>query len=146
MVNVHIAVTPLTAALFLDGDPISNPFITQLPSSRESRRLEARLEGYQDRSEVVSVRYPLNITWQLQEEPDEPEPVAPESVTENTLPTGRRHGRNHESPAVAAAPAEAPAPAALPRPAPPVVMPAPAPPAPAAGLKHVRFGSGGGGF
>ncbi|MFK7987990.1 MAG: serine/threonine protein kinase [Sandaracinaceae bacterium] len=144
-VPVHIAVVPLTARLYLDGDPISNPFVTQLPASRETRRLEARLDGYETRSEMVSLRYPLNVNWELEETPADPEPVQPETVVENAPPTpsGRRGGRRGSRPTgtetaatetVTTPPVERVTP-------PPVERPPPTPvePPPGAGLKRVRF-------
>lgn len=65
-VHVRIVSDPPQATLFLDGDPVGNPFDARLPVQREPRRIEARLEGYRTRIQDLSLQYEQNVTIQLE--------------------------------------------------------------------------------
>ena len=65
-VRVQIEVVPQGAQLFLDGDPIANPFDAELPRTRDSHQIEARLEGYQTLTREFSLLYPQTIRLELQ--------------------------------------------------------------------------------
>lgn len=65
-VRVQINTSPAEASLFLDDEPISNPFDAQLPVQAEPRRIEARLDGYRSRIQDLTLRYEQTLTVTLQ--------------------------------------------------------------------------------
>jgi serine/threonine-protein kinase len=60
-VRVEVRTEPEGAELFLDGDPVANPFRAELPKSAEPRRIEARAEGYEPKSQEIVLRYPQEV-------------------------------------------------------------------------------------
>ncbi|MEO0326136.1 MAG: serine/threonine-protein kinase [Myxococcota bacterium] len=64
-VRITIRTEPPGAELFLDGDPIANPFEAELPSADAPRHLEARLEGHTTVLRDVVMKYPQSITIPL---------------------------------------------------------------------------------
>lgn len=64
---VRIDTEPADAELFLDGDRIANPFQARMPAQRESRRIEARKEGYVTQIQDLSLRWEQNLTIRLEE-------------------------------------------------------------------------------
>jgi serine/threonine protein kinase len=78
-VSVHIEATPRQAELFLDDQPIANPFDGELPAAREPRVVEARLEGYVTERRRVTIEVPQRLALDLEPVPPA-EPVAIEQV------------------------------------------------------------------
>lgn len=60
-VHIQITTTPVDAELFLDGDPMPNPFDGELPRQEEPRRLEARAEGYRTKIQNLALIYPGTV-------------------------------------------------------------------------------------
>ncbi len=65
-VRVQISTTPTDAELFLDNEPIANPFDADLPQTSTPRRLEARREGYRSHVQDLSLRFAQRVTIRLQ--------------------------------------------------------------------------------
>jgi hypothetical protein len=65
-VRIQIETTPREAQLFLDGEPVANPFDAELPERADPYRIEARLEGYTTLVRVFSMRYSQRIQLELQ--------------------------------------------------------------------------------
>ena len=64
---VRIDTEPADAELFLDGDRIANPFQARMPAQRESRRIEARKDGYVTQIQDLSLRWEQNLTIRLEQ-------------------------------------------------------------------------------
>ncbi|MEM9188330.1 MAG: protein kinase [Myxococcota bacterium] len=64
MMRVQITVTPTAAEVFLNGEPIANPFDADLRAGDQIYELEARADGYRTvlRSFVLRVPQRVNIT------------------------------------------------------------------------------------
>ncbi|MCB9602540.1 MAG: serine/threonine protein kinase [Sandaracinus sp.] len=65
-VAITINTEPADAELYLDGDRIPNPFQGRLPQSTESRRLEARKDGYRTFVQDLVLRYEQTVTLRLE--------------------------------------------------------------------------------
>ncbi len=66
MVNIQVSSEPPEAELYLDGDPIPNPFDGDLPATNEARSLEARLDGYRRWNREISLQYAQRIQIEMQ--------------------------------------------------------------------------------
>jgi len=64
-VSVYIETTPPEAALFLDGEPIANPFDGRMPTAAKTRSLEAKLAGFKSVKQKLSLRYDQRIRLKL---------------------------------------------------------------------------------
>jgi hypothetical protein len=64
-VAVHIEASPRAAELFLDGNPIANPFEGEIAIEPGPRTIEARLEGYVAETRRVTLDVPQRVTLEL---------------------------------------------------------------------------------
>lgn len=73
-VSVRIETVPRSAELFLDGNPIANPFDATLTPESTPRRLEAKLAGYRPLSKRITLNDSQTIRFVL-EAIEEPTPA-----------------------------------------------------------------------
>ena len=113
---IIIEATPSQAELFLDGEPIANPFDAHLPTQQKARSLEAKLAGFKSVKRQLSLRYDQRVRLKL--EPIEPPAgsvgsadAAPEFSVETTEegPTKRRGEKRRPGDQATKAPVEDPA-------------------------------------
>lgn len=130
LVRVQISTVPPDAELFLDGEPISNPFDGELEKDRKSHELVAKREGFQDDKRKLVLTTGQRVFVQMRSTEAEEKPIEEKPVA-----------RTRSSPQLSPPPPHAPAPAAIeaPAPSPPAAAPAPAPaPAPAAAPAELK--------
>ena len=89
---VRIDTQPADAELFLDGDRIANPFQARMPAQRESRRIEARKDGFVTQIQDLSLRWEQNLTLRLEEgsgtdDRREPRPASTRSGRDSSMTT-----------------------------------------------------------
>lgn len=121
LVRVQISTVPPDAELFLDGEPISNPFDGELTKDKKSHELITKREGFHDDKRKLVFTSAQRVFVQMQaasptaklaeEKPPEPVRPGPRPPAHSPKPT--------PAPAAAPTPAPAPAPAPAPPPAPP---------------------------
>ena len=134
LVTVRISTLPFDADLFLDGEPISNPFNGVMEKDGEVHDLVAKREGFIDKPQKLRLNGEQTVLIQMKT--DAP-PVTATQVSEvedppKIAPTVKPRPRPAPTPAPTPAP-ERPAPVVVPAPAP---APPPAP-APASDLKPI---------
>lgn len=126
VVRVQISTVPPDAELFLDGEPISNPFDGELAKDKKSHELITKREGFLDDKRKLVLTSAQRVFVQMQAKGND-KPLVEEKPTAAVLP-----GLRPSKPPPPRAPGPAPAPAAVEPPTPaPAPAPAPAPtPAP----------------
>ncbi len=135
MARVQISTMPPDAELYLDGEPISNPFDGELEKDRESHRLVAKREGFEDLARKIVLT--SSQTFYLPLKAIQAPLISAPSKEEKSVvrPLARQYRRSPPATAPKAQPAPAPAAAPAPVAAPPVPMPVPA----AQELKKIKF-------
>ncbi len=64
-VRVSITTEPKNAELYFDGNRIANPFEAELPQTKEPRRLQARLAGFDTLEQDLVLLYPQTVRLTL---------------------------------------------------------------------------------
>lgn len=152
LVRVQIATSPAGAKLFLDGEPIANPFDAELPQQAEPRRVEARLDGHTTVAESITLRYPQKVHLELPPAGSDIADASPDdeqaSSAETNTPSKRRplrpsRGTEHTKTAAPASSGDDDAQQEAAQPAEPATEPATPEPAepdePSSPLKRVTF-------
>lgn len=140
LVTVRISTLPFDADLFLDGEPISNPFNGAMEKDGKVHELIAKREGFIDKPQTLRLNAEQTVLIQMKS--DAPSsPATSLSEVKDPPKTSSPQTKSPPRPQVAPRPqvvaAPTPAPAAAPSPA---QTPAPAPaPAPASDLKAIKF-------
>jgi hypothetical protein len=129
LLRVQISTLPPDAELFLDGEPISNPFDGELEKNTEARKLIAKREGFDDAERKLVVTTSQRIFVQMEKpdvkpaetktaEPEAEKPSAAPALAPRPRPTSVSQPTAAPSPSPAPTPAPAPVPAPAPTPAP----------------------------
>lgn len=147
-VRVQISTLPPDAELFLDGEPISNPFDGELAKDDVTHELAAKRDGFVDARRKMVLKTGQRIFINLSTVPTpsaappqpNPAPLKEAVVSPASRPISKKPAPTPTpAPAPNPAPAPAPAPAAAPAPTPaPAPAPAPVPAsAPSTDLKKI---------
>gem|GEM_PF-6708613 len=121
-VRVQISTLPPDAELFLDGEPISNPFDGELDRDKKSHLVSVKREGFSDKEQKVMLSAAQRIFIQM----TPTEKTEPPTAKEASAPPKKDAPSPSPSPAPRLAPASNTLPAPAPAPA-PVAAPAPTP-------------------
>jgi hypothetical protein len=97
-VRVAIAATPKRAQITLDGEPLSNPFVGELPKDNQLHQLEVRATGYRTERRPILMGSDLAISLEL----------TPEAARPREAPISGRGNQQPAGPPLALQPAVAP--------------------------------------
>lgn len=121
VVRVQISTLPPDAELFLDDEPISNPFDGELEKDKKSHQLVAKREGFIDSTRKLVLTAGQRVFLQLQAKETDKKPEEKDDEPKKVVRPLPRLAPVKPPPA---APTPLPVPVSAPAPAPP---PAPAP-------------------
>jgi hypothetical protein len=102
-VRVQISTDPVDAQLTLDGQPISNPFDADLPSTTDVHHIEASLAGRDTESTDVTFAFPQRVVLRLARA-GRHEHGTSSTTTTTTTTTTPTTSATHETPPVVAVP------------------------------------------